>query len=151
MGSPLLLDEFLVVIAAIILVAEIYSIRMLRVLRARLDGSGGEYLLRVVARFGYLVTFAQLLTLTNAILRLTVYDTTTDLRLTVFFAVQSTIAIAFLWTVWEIHHLPADGYGQNASAERPEPCECLCKQIDDAISPASAPVHQCDCHAQLTT
>jgi len=146
-----LLDELLVVVSAILLAAQLYSIRMLRILRARLDGSGGEYLLRVVSRFGYLATLAQFLTLGGAILRQSSYDTTADVRLTIFFAVQTIIAVAFIWTVWEIHHLPADGYGQNSSAERPEPCECLCKQIDDAISTASTVVDQCDNHAQITT
>lgn len=151
MGNPLLLDEFLVFIAAIILVVEIYSIRMLHVLRVRLGGIDGEYLLHVVARFGYLVTFAQFITLIYAIVRLMAYDTTNDARLILLAVIQSIIAIAFLWAVWEIGHLPVDSNVQNSSVKRTDPCKCPCEQIDDSISTTSAPVNQCDCHARITT
>jgi hypothetical protein len=138
-----LADEMLVTVAVLLLVAEVYALRMIRVLRKRLDGGHGDYLLRVVFRFGLVVTVAQVLTVVNAVLRLIDYTAFGDVRLMLFLAIESLFALAFLWTVWEIHHLPADRYAKDPTAKRVEPCECLCKEVNDAVatsSPATAVV-----------
>lgn len=138
-------DEILVVIAAVLLGAEAYALWMVQTTRRRLGGGPGDYLLRVVMRFGVLVVIAQLLTVVNAMFRLVDSGSLGDIRLLMFIIIESIFAVAFLWTVWEIHHLPADRHGlKNTPAERLKPDECICVQIDNPDPLAGADVNQYD-------
>ena len=137
-------DELLVVAAALLLIFEIYALFMVRVLRRKIDGGSGDYLLRVVYRFGFFVVLGQSLTVLNALLRLSDPTGTYDTRLAVLLVGEIMLALAFLWTVWEIHHLPVDRYGQHSPALRPEQPECLCKEINDTVATTGAPVNQGD-------
>lgn len=143
MFIPTIADDLLVIVAILLLVAEVYALRMIRVLRKRLGGGNGDYLLRVVFRFGVVVTVAQMLTVANAVLRLIDPAAFSDVRLLLFLVIETLFALAFLGTVWEIHNLPADRYAKDPPVKRPEPCECLCKEVNDTIavsSPATAVV-----------
>jgi hypothetical protein len=102
--SPL--DELLVVVAFVILLVELGSLRMVRNLRNKLGDGDGSYLLKIVYRFGWVVAFAQTLTLVNASLRREDYIGTSDVRLVIFFATEVILGAAFLWTVWEVKHCP---------------------------------------------
>lgn len=137
-------DELLVIAATALLFLEVYALRMVHVLRRKIDGGSGEYLLRVVFRFGFFVVLGQSLTVLNSILRLVDPEGTYDTRLIVLLVGEIILAIAFLWTVWEIHHLPADRYSQHSPACRTKQPECVCKEINDAISTAGTPVDQGD-------
>ena len=139
-----LADELLIVFTLILLLFEIYAVGMVYRLRKHVEGRNGEYLLRVVLRFGFFVVIAQFTVVVNAILRFGDKDGTYESRLLILLVSQILLAVAFLWTVWEIHHLPVDRYAKNATTPVPEPCECVCKQINDALSPAGAPVDQGD-------
>lgn len=138
MISLAIADELLILVAATLLLAEIYAVWMVRRTRQLLNGGVGDYLLRVVFRFGVVVTIAQGLTLANAVLRYV--EVSNDARLLLFLAIESLLAIAFLWTVWEIHHLPADRYLHYSARSRSEPVECVCEEIDDTIPSTGTPV-----------
>lgn len=142
MSNQTVADEFLVVAATILLLAEVYALRMVGVLRRRVGSGSGNYLLRVVYRFGFFVILGQSLTVLNAVLRFINSEATYDTRLMVLLVGEITLAVAFLWTVWEIHHLPADSHGENPAAPVPEPCVCVCKQINDALASTGTPVDQ---------
>jgi hypothetical protein len=142
-------DELLVLFAIVLLIFEIYALGMVYQLRRMVDRRGGGYLLRIVFRFGVFVVISQSLTVTNALLRFADRNMTYDLRLGILLIAEIMLSITFLWTVWEIHHLPADRYADDPPVKRPEPCECICEQIDNAISPASAPVDQGDDHTPV--
>jgi hypothetical protein len=138
-------DDALVILAVLLLLCELYALRMVYSLKRHAERVGaGAYLLRIVFRFGVFVTLAQMLTVTNAILRYADRFGTYDARLMILLVGESMMAAAFIWTVWEIHHLPVDRYAEDPTAPRPEPCICVCKQIDDALSATGTPVDQSD-------
>jgi hypothetical protein len=136
-------DDGLVVLAALLLICELYALRMVYSLKRHADKVGeGTLLLRIVMRFGIFVVFAQALTVTNALLRLADRYGTYDARLMILLVGEATMAFAFLWTVWEIHHLPADVYPKNASADRTKLDEGVGEQVNDPVAAASTPVDQ---------
>jgi hypothetical protein len=148
-GSPA--DEFLVLFAIVLLIFEIYALGMVYQLRRLVEGRNGGYLLRIVFRFGVFVVISQSLTVTNSILRFSDRMETYDLRLGILLVAQIMLSVTFLWTVWEIHHLPADSYVDDPPVKRPESSECLCEQIDNAISSTGAPVNQRDDDTPVAT
>jgi hypothetical protein len=135
-------DELLVLVATVIFVLVVYALRMVRSLRRHLNGVSGSYLLRIVFRFGIFVAAAQFLTVTNAILRLADRMGTYDTRLMILLVGETLIAGAFLWTVWEIHHLPADVDGDCSPAQGSKALEGVPEQVDDTAPSAGAPVDQ---------
>jgi hypothetical protein len=143
-------DELLVLIAAVLLACEIYALGMVRSLRRHIDGGSGDYLLRIVFRFGCFVTLAQTFTVVNSILRWSDRMGTYDARLLILLVGEMFISVAFFWTVWEIHRLPADRYGQHSPVSRPEQPKCLCKEIHDTVAGTGAGVDQGDPDAAVT-
>jgi hypothetical protein len=142
-------DEILIVIAFFILFVECYALYMVQQLRRRLDGRRGSYLLRVVFRFGVIVTFAQLLTALSVVARVIDYEGLTDWRLLSFMLVELAFAVAFVWTVWEIHRLPSDPDANDPSVETSKLGECICEEIDNSRSLAGTGVDQGHDHASV--
>jgi len=140
-----LADDFLVLAATVLLLLEIYALRMAHQLLQLARRAGqGEYLLRIVFRFGFFVVLAQTSTVINAILRYADQMETYDTRLVILLASELLLAAAFLWTVWELHRLPADRYAGNPSTGGGDPCECICKQIHNPSPATRAPIDQGD-------
>jgi hypothetical protein len=144
-------DDGLVVLAVLLLLCELYALGMVYSLKRHAEKVGeGVFLLRVVFRFGIFVVLAQTLTVTNALLRLADPLGTYDARLTILLVGETMMAFAFIWTVWEIHHLPADTNVKDPPAEPPKPIKRISEQINNSVPGTSAPVDQGDDNAPVT-
>jgi len=119
-----LLDVLLVLIAFFLFVVVLHSLWRVHAFRSGFpDGGAGSHLLRIVSRFGATVALAQFLAFLNALAHLGHSQSLADVRVVLYLSVEIVITTAFLWTVWELHHLPSDGYLQDSSAERTKPSE----------------------------
>jgi hypothetical protein len=110
----LFISELLILVAAVLLVADLLALRLVIGLRGKLD-SDGACLIRIVYRFGVIATVSQFLTLVSTILRQSDYDGSADVRLLIFFTAQCILATAFIRSVWEITHLPPDGHREGST------------------------------------
>jgi hypothetical protein len=100
------LDDVVVFAAVFVFVLQLYGLYMVSRMRRMLDGAPGAYLLKIVYRFGVAVAFSQLLTILNMVLRNVDNGGTYDVRTGILLVMNGIITVAFLWTVWEIHHTP---------------------------------------------
>jgi hypothetical protein len=105
-NPTILINHLLVGFAAVVLVAEITSLRLIYLVRRALAGDDGDHLLKLMFRFMLGVTLAQGLTLMNAVLRFNAFIS--DIRLVLFLAVQVVFAMMLIWILWEIRNLPID-------------------------------------------